>query len=162
MGGGKKGIRPPDMSSLHRKFCKVPLPAVWCGVGAAPEASAYAPSDLSYLAEECDWAPAAVRTYAARAAQLKASYQTLLQNTYRNAQPVMVSDGSALYAAFVRADAVSGARYIALTKFDGTSWSEPVRADAGAILDDAPQLCTDGQTLWLAPAAPARSIPLNS
>lgn len=118
---------------------------------AAPEASAYAPSDLSYLAEESDWAPAAVRTYAAaRAAQLKASYQTLLGGTYRNAQPVMISDGSALYAAFVRADADTGVRYIALTKFDGTSWSEPVRADAGAILDDAPQLCTDGQTLWLA------------
>lgn len=117
---------------------------------AAPEASAYAPSDLSYLAAESDWAPAAVRTYAVRAAQLKASYQTLLQNTYRNAQPVMISDGSALYAAFVRADADTGVRYIALTKFDGTSWSEPVRADAGAILDDALQLCTDGQTLWLA------------
>lgn len=117
---------------------------------AAPEASEYTPSDLSYLAAESDWAPAAVRTYAVRAAQLKASYQTLLQNTYRNAQPVMISDGSALYAAFVRADADTGVRYIALTKFDGTSWSEPVRADAGAILDDAPQLCTDGQTLWLA------------
>lgn len=117
---------------------------------AAPEASAYAPSDLSYLAAESDWAPAAVRTYAVRAAQLKASYQTLLQNTYRNAQPVMISDGSALYAAFVRADADTGVRYVALTKFDGNSWSEPVRVDAGAILDDAPQLCTDGQTLWLA------------
>lgn len=118
---------------------------------AAPEASAYAPSDLSYLAEESDWVPASAQTYAAgRAAQLKASYQTLLQNTYRNAQPVMISDRSSLYAAFVRADADTGVRYIALTKFDGTSWSEPVRADAGAILDDAPQLCTDGQTLWLA------------
>ena len=117
---------------------------------AAPEASAYAPSDLSYLAEESDWAPAAVRTYAARAAQLKASYQTLLGGTYRNAQPVMLSDGSSLYAVFVRADAKTGARYIALTKFDGNSWSEPVRVDASAILDDAPQLCTDGQTLWLA------------
>ena len=118
---------------------------------AAPEASAYAPSDLSYLAEESDWAPAAVQTYAAaRAAQLKASYQTLLGGTYRNAQPVMVSDGSALYAAFVRADPKTGARYIALTKFDGNSWSEPVRVDASAILDDAPQLCTDGKTLWLA------------
>lgn len=118
---------------------------------AAPEASAYAPSDLSYLAEESDWAPAAVRTYAVRAAQLKASYQTLLQNTYRNAQPVMISDGSALYAAFVRADADTGVRYIALTKFDGNSWSEPVRVDAAAILDDAPQLCTDAAgNLWLA------------
>ena len=108
------------------------------------------PSDLSYLASESDWAPASAQTYAARAAQLKASYQPLLQNTYRNAQPVMVSDGNALYAAFVRADADTGVRYVALTKFDGNSWSEPVRVDAGAILDGAPQLCTDGQTLWLA------------
>lgn len=119
---------------------------------AAPEASAYAPSDLSYLAAESDWVPASAQTYAAgRAAQLKASYQTVLQNTYRNAQPVMISDGSALYAAFVRADADTGVRYIALTKFDGNSWSEPVRVDAAAILDDAPQLCTDAAgNLWLA------------
>lgn len=119
---------------------------------AAPEASEYTPSDLSYLAEESEWAPAAVQTYAAaRAAQLKASYQTLLGRTYRNAQPVMLSDRSSLYAAFVRADAKTGARYIVLTKFDGNSWSEPVRVDAAAILDDAPQLCTDAAgNLWLA------------
>ena len=118
---------------------------------AEPEASAYAPSDLSYLAEESDWAPAAVQTYAARAAQARTEYHPLLQNTYRNAQPVMISDGSALYAAFVRADADTGVRYIALTKFDGNSWSEPVRVDAAAILDDAPQLCTDAAgNLWLA------------
>ena len=117
---------------------------------AAPEASAYAPSDLSYLAEESDWAPAAVRTYAARAAQARTEYHPLLENTYRNAQPVMVSDGSALYAAFVRADEETGKRYVALTKFNGTSWSDSVAVDASAILDDAPQLCTDGQTLWLA------------
>ena len=126
-----------------------PGAAAW---NAEPTASDFTPSDLSYLAEESDWAPAAVQTYAAaRAAQLKASYQPLLRGTYRNAQPVMVSDGSALYAAFVRADAKTGARYIALTKFDGNSWSEPVRVDASAILDDAPQLCVgkDGK-LWLA------------
>lgn len=118
---------------------------------AAPEASEYTPSDLSYLAEESEWAPAAVQTYAARAAQLKASYQTLLGGTYRNAQPVMLSDRNSLYAAFVRADAKTGARYIVLTKFDGNSWSEPVRVDAAAILDDAPQLCTDAAgNLWLA------------
>ncbi len=119
---------------------------------AAPEASAYAPSDLSYLAAESDWAPAAVRTYAAaRAAQARTEYHPLLENTYRNAQPVMLSDRSSLYAAFVRADAKTGARYIALTKFDGNSWSEPVRVDAAAILDAAPQLCTDAAgNLWLA------------
>lgn len=118
---------------------------------AAPESSDFEVSDLSYLASESAWSPVSPQIYgAARATQLKASYQTLLQNTYRNAQPVMVSDGSALYAAFVRADVNTGARYIALTKFDGTSWSEPVRVDTNAILDNAPQLCTDGQTLWLA------------
>lgn len=115
-------------------------------------AADFIPSDLSYLAAESDWVPASAQTYAAgRAAQLKASYQPLLQNTYRNAQPVMVSDGNALYAAFVRADADTGVRYVALTKFDGNSWSEPVRVDAGAILDGAPQLCTDAAgNLWLA------------
>lgn len=118
---------------------------------AAPEASAYAPSDLSYLAEESDWAPAAVQTYAARAAQARTEYHPLLENTYRNAQPVMVSDGSALYAAFVRANETTGKRYVALTKFDGTSWSAPAAVDASAILDDAPQLCTDAAgNLWLA------------
>lgn len=118
---------------------------------AAPEAYAYAPSDLSYLAEESDWAPAAVRTYAARAAQARTEYHPLLENTYRNAQPVMVSDGSALYAAFVRANETTGKRYVALTKFDGTSWSAPAAVDASAILDDAPQLCTDAAgNLWLA------------
>ena len=118
---------------------------------AAPEASAYAPSDLSYLAEESDWAPAAVRTYAARAAQARTEYHPLLENTYRNAQPVMVSDGSALYAAFVRANETTGKRYVALTKFDGTSWSAPAAVDASALLDDAPQLCTDAAgNLWLA------------
>lgn len=118
---------------------------------AAPEASAYAPSDLSYLAEESDWAPAAVRTYAARAAQARTEYHPLLENTYRNAQPVMVSDGSALYAAFVRANETTGKRNVALTKFDGTSWSDPAAVDASAILDDAPQLCTDAAgNLWLA------------
>lgn len=118
---------------------------------AAPEASAYAPSDLSYLAAESDWAPAAVRTYAVRAAQARTEYHPLLENTYRNAQPVMVSDGSALYAAFVRANETTGKRYVALTKFDGTSWSAPAAVDASAILDDAPQLCTDAAgNLWLA------------
>lgn len=118
---------------------------------AAPEASEYTPSDLSYLAEESEWAPAAVRTYAARAAQARTEYHPLLENTYRNAQPVMVSDGSALYAAFVRANETTGKRYVALTKFDGTSWSAPAAVDASAILDDAPQLCTDAAgNLWLA------------
>lgn len=115
-------------------------------------AAEFAPSDLGYLAAESGWAPAPVQTYGLlRDVQMKTAYQTLLENTYRNAKPVMVSDASALYAAFVRADAATGARYIAVTKFDGTSWSEPSRIDANAILDDAPQLCVgkDGK-LWLA------------
>ena len=129
---------------------------------ASPEASEYTPSDLSYLAEESDWAPAAVRTYAARAAQARTEYHPLLKNTYRNAQPVMVSDGSALYAAFVRADEETGKRYVALSKFNGTSWSDPVAVDASAILDDAPQLCTDAAgNLWLAYARTTRD-PGNS
>nr|WP_325195724.1 leucine-rich repeat protein [uncultured Oscillibacter sp.] len=110
-------------------------------------------SDLGYLEGESDWAPETMQLLSAGAAT---SYQTLLENTYRNAQPVMVSDGNALYAAFIRADEESGARYIVVTKSDGTSWQPPVRVDADSILDDAPQLCTDESgNLWLAYAQTA-------
>ncbi|MBQ6206236.1 MAG: hypothetical protein IJK52_04055, partial [Oscillospiraceae bacterium] len=49
----------------------------------------------------------------------------LLSDTYRNARPVMVATDNDLYAAFVRADAGNGQRYVVVTKFDGSSWQEP-------------------------------------
>lgn len=122
-------------------------------------ATDFTTSDLSYLADESEWDPDYAEPYTAArsslvqtyASEAKTSYETLLSSTYRNAQPVMISDGNALYAAFVRADADSNARYIAVTKFDGNKWCEPVRVDTNSILDDAPQLCVDesGQ-VWLA------------
>ena len=122
-------------------------------------AADFTTSDLSYLADESEWDPDFAEPYTAArsslvqtyASEAKTSYETLLSSTYRNAQPVMISDGNALYAAFVRADADSNARYIAVTKFDGNKWCEPVRVDTNSILDDAPQLCVDesGQ-VWLA------------
>ena len=83
-------------------------------------------------------------------AEARTVFVSLLTDTYRNAQPMMISTGSAIYAAFVRADASSGARYVVVTKFDGTSWSEPVQVDGGAILDSSPVLCADGGDVYLA------------
>lgn len=103
------------------------------------DAANYHEADLSYLAAESDWLGDKPRMTLLDAAA-KTELTALLTDTYRNAQPVMVSDGAALYAAFARADAESGQRYVALTKYDGTTWSQPVRVDSAAILDSAPNL----------------------
>ena len=119
--------------------------AVW--YASLYDASQYKRHDLGYLAEESAW-------MGDTASLLEASAQTellpLLSDTYRNARPVITATDNALYAAFVRADADSGARYVVVTKFDGTSWSEPVRADVNAVLDSAPTLYADGDTVYLA------------
>ena len=123
------------------------------------DASAYTPEDLSYLAVESNWlgdAGGGMRLLMSSAAA-KTEFKNLLTDTYRNAQPVMVSCEEALYAAFIRADSESGSRYAVVTKsMDGTTWAEPVRVDADAILDDAPTMCVgeDG-TVWLAYARTA-------
>ena len=123
------------------------------------DASRYETADLGYLAEESPWlgnvsAPSAdggqVRPALLEDGSAKTELTPLLTETYRNARPVMISDGSALYAAFVRADE-NGSRYVACAKFDGTSWSSPVRTDENAVLDDSPVLCVDDSgNVWLA------------
>lgn len=105
--------------------------------------------DLGYLSEESEWMGTPIMMLDASAATQLAS---LISDTYRNAQPVMISTGSALYAAFLRADPTDGDVYTAVTKFDASgSWAEPVRVDSGAVLDGVPSLCAgpDG-TIWLA------------
>ncbi len=116
------------------------------------EASAYNIEDLGYLMEESDWLGEPVRALrGATSGGAKTQFSSLLTDTYRNAQPVMISDGSALYAAFIRADQQSGSRYAVVTKYNGTSWAQPVRADEAAILDCAPTLCVDNNgTIWMA------------
>lgn len=58
---------------------------------------------------------------------------SLLENTYHNAQPVVVSDGEVLYAAFLSADAETEEVYVVTTKLVDGVWSEPVRVDDAAI-----------------------------
>ena len=113
------------------------------------DAGEWETQDLGYLAAESDWL--GETSAALMASNARTAFSSLLTDTYRNAKPVMISDGSALYAAFIRADASTGSRYVAVTKFNGSTWSTPVRVDSGAILDDAPTLCvgSDG-TIYLA------------
>ncbi len=121
------------------------------------DASGYTLQDLSYLSEESVWlGEFGGMKRGTASGSAKTQFTNLLTDTYRNARPVMVSDGEALYAAFVRAEQESGSRYVAVTKYDGASWLAPVQADGEAILDDAPVLCVgeDG-TIWLAYARTA-------
>lgn len=113
------------------------------------DAGAYRRQDLSYLAEESPWQES---TQAALfAAAPGTNLQTLLSNTYRNAQPALAATDDALYAAFLRADEETNDVYAAVSKYDGSVWSEPVRCDAAAVLDGAPSLAVDADgTVWLA------------
>lgn len=95
--------------------------------------------DLSYLEEEPVWLGDGVSLYAAGAST---TLTPLLQNTYRDARPVLAAGEDGLYAAFLQADA--GSIYTAVTKYDGTRWLNPVRVDADAVLDGAPVLLSDG------------------
>ena len=112
------------------------------------DASRYAPADLSYLSRESGWQGGGLQLMDAEAST---RLTPLLTDTYRNARPVMLAAGDALCAAFVRADQAGGDRYVVVTRYNGSAWSEPVRIDANAVLDDSPVLCADGSgSVWLA------------
>lgn len=113
------------------------------------DAGAYRRQDLGYLAQESGWQEGGQATLFAAAQGT--NLQTLLGNTYRNAQPSLAATADALYAAFLRADPETEDVYVAVSKYDGSAWSEPVRCDAAAALDGAPSLAVDaGGTVWLA------------
>lgn len=110
---------------------------------------AYRRQDLGYLAQESGWQEGGQATLFAAAQGT--NLQTLLGNTYRNAQPSLAATSDALYAALLRADPETEDVYVAVSKYDGSAWSEPVRCDAAAALDGAPSLAVDaGGTVWLA------------
>lgn len=110
---------------------------------------AYRRQDLGYLAQESGWQENG--DYATLfAATVGTNLQTLLSDTYRNAQPTLTATDDALYAALLRADPETEEVYVAVSKYDGSVWSEPARCDAAA-LDGAPSLAVDaGGTVWLA------------
>lgn len=115
---------------------------------------------LDYLANESAWIGYPISTFAIGAST---AFKTLLAGTYRNSQPTMVSNGNALYAAFLRADTTTNKVYAALSYFNGSGWSEPVHVDEKAILDDAPQLLSDSSgNLWMAYASTTSAADTNS
>lgn len=109
------------------------------------DASTYQLQDLSYLSEESGQLGEVVfaEPMAAAAGNAKTAFTNLLQNTYRNAQPVMVATEDAVYVAFLHANSETGNIYVVTAKYDGEGWFGTVRADDNALLDDAPSLCVD-------------------
>lgn len=110
------------------------------------QAENYEVESLDYIKDESVWYGYPISLFSLEATT---DFQTLLSGTYRNAQPVIASDGNNLYAAFLRADADGSRIYAAVSAFNGTYWSEPVSAIEGSILDDAPQLLFDSNKVWL-------------
>ena len=112
------------------------------------DAKNYKKESLAYLKEESEWYGYATMPNDADA---NTKLSVLLENTYRNAQPVMISDGNTIYATFLRADEATENVHAVCTKLENGVWSEPVQVDAFANWDDAPQLLMDEDgTLWMA------------
>ena len=115
------------------------------------DASQYKRADLSYLADETDLMGASAEPErTARATDAQATFTSLIKNTYRNAQPVMVAADDALYAAFLRADASTGNVATVVSRYDGENWDTAVAVSEDDILDGTPSLLYDGTNLWLA------------
>ncbi|MCI6720270.1 MAG: hypothetical protein MR451_05620 [Clostridiales bacterium] len=111
------------------------------------DAAQYTVESLDDLRDESAWQGDAVSLFAADA---NTSLTPLLEQTYRNAQPTLAVAGDTLYAAFLRGDAETNHVAVCVSKFTGSGWTDPVRVDETAILDDAPTLCAADGTLWLA------------
>ena len=117
------------------------------------DASQYRKADLSYLDQERDLMGNSGAEVSAKvkSVDLRTSFSALIQNTYRNAQPVMVSSGDALYAAFLRADASSNRVYTVVSKYDGVEWKSTVATASDDQLDGTPALLADPNgNIWLA------------
>ena len=118
------------------------------------DASLYRKASLDYLSEEKDMMDSSITEETRRQSRntdLRSEFSSLIQNTYRNAQPVIVSSGDALYAAFLRADASTDRVYTVVSKYDGTNWNTAVAASSDNTMDSSPDLIVDsaGQ-IWLA------------
>ena len=120
----------------------------------------YELESLDYLLEQSEWCGYPVMT---NDVDVTTNFMPLLENTYLNAQPVMVADGDVLYAAFLGADASTGEIYVQCTKMENGIWCEPVRVDSEAILDNAPQLLIDNDgNVWLTYAKTGESYETGS
>ncbi len=114
----------------------------------------YKRADLGYLAREKNYLGQGGEESLApkdMGEDLVTSFKALIEGTYRNAQPVMITANNALYAAFLQADANSGRIYTVVSKYDGTNWSTETAAAANNQLDNMPTLLADNAgRIWLA------------
>lgn len=122
-------------------------------------ASNYAVEALDYLVNESGWMGYPISTFAPGAST---SFNTLLAGTYRNAQPVMISDGEHPYAAFLKADSNTNKISVAISVCNGSGWSEPIISDINGILDDGPQLMSTDGSVWLTYASTDASADSSS
>lgn len=90
----------------------------------------------------------------AQASVQDGSMQTLLEDAYDGAKPVMVSSATDTILAFLAKDPTRSAYdapRVMFSRYDAETgtWSAPIAADENGTGDYAPQLCTDGTDIYL-------------
>lgn len=110
------------------------------------DASTYQVESLSYLREQSQWKG---NMPALLAVPETTQLQSLLEHTYRNADPVMIQSGERIYAAFAMADPDTNQVGVALSVYNG-AWSTPRLAEEAGVLDSQPVLLADETgAVWL-------------
>lgn len=110
------------------------------------DASQYTKADMSYVSNLSEWIGSPDRL----TSRDGANHDVLLPSAYRNAQPVTITRGNDVYAAFLHSDGNDRVMTY-VTKFSNGKWIEkPVIADESALMDNAPSLCMDGNgVIWM-------------
>ncbi|MBQ6163275.1 MAG: fibronectin type III domain-containing protein [Clostridia bacterium] len=119
--------------------------------------------DLSYLGEQGVWNGGNASGGPRKASALATNQLRILQeNAYRNASPVIASNGDTAVMLFVGADTTRSAVNAPVVKysvFDGASWSEPRKLDDNDTADATPYVYCDGADLWAIYADTALVLP---
>ncbi len=115
---------------------------VWAA-SSLDKADSYVQADLSYLESESDWQEETEGVEALNAALGQMSLNNLLSGTFQNAQPETAVGDNGIYLTMLRADEETGRIYTTVSRYNGSTWSEPIELDQNAVLDDAPNICVD-------------------
>lgn len=118
------------------------------------DAEIYQIQDLNYLQNQSSWGKVALRGKKKNARAFNSDFITLVSDTYRNTQPMLVTNGDIMMIVMVSADAtrdVANASVVQYSIFDpDTGFAEPVQVDKNNTADSNIEVLVDGSEIYIA------------